>query len=232
MACQAIQRENPWHAPTILGWLSQPSAVYSAYSDPLNNLYAPIREYIRNLPFNDTEICGDVLSMMATAARPLDLVELEALLDFAAHVNVQFLVGKCFAFLEVRDKRVHFPRKSARDFALQETESKRAGLHSKIIERCLESLSEYWSLPSVNSSPSLGKNSKAPTNYVALYWVWHLCDVDDTDNFIDIAVGFLSKNLLKWLDFLVHSGWLSQARALVSALQTHVQVCFFQTLVP
>lgn len=226
LACQAIQPENPWHAPSILRWLSQPSAAYSAYSDPLYNLYAPMRETIQNLPFNDSNICINVLSTMAIAARPLDLVELEVLLGFLAHVNVRVLVQKCFAFLEVRNKTVYFPRKTARDFILKETENERAGLHSQMVERCLTSLSQYWSLPSTNSSQSRNKNSKAPTNYVALYWARHLCDIDDADDVIDTAVEFLSKNLLKWLDLLVYSGWLSQARALVSALQTHVKVRF------
>ncbi|UKZ85227.1 uncharacterized protein TrAFT101_001097 [Trichoderma asperellum] len=221
LACQAIQRENPWHAPSILQlWLSQPPA---AYSDPLYNFYAPMRENIKNLPFNDSNICVDVLSTMATAARPLNLVELEVLLDFPAYFNVKVLVEKCFTFLELRDDTVHFPRKTARDFVLKESESKRAGLHSRMVERCLTSLSEYWSLPSTNSSQSRSKNSELPTGYLALYWARHLCNIDDANNVIHIVTEFFTQNLLKWLDLLVSSGLLSQARALVSALQSHVK---------
>ncbi|KAG8407850.1 WD repeat-containing protein [Metarhizium acridum] len=220
IGCQGIQREDPWHASDSLKQLSHHT---SAYTDPTNNLYSLLYNKLVNLPFNDFQLCLDVLRTMAAAFSPLDVTELEALLNMPSHFKIQILAEKCFGSLEFRDIAVCFSRKTARNFIIKETINDFSKTHAQITERCLKSVSEYWDSSSKSSCESQTEDAPVPKTYPALYWMRHLCRIDDAECVMDTVINFLTENILKWLDLLVSKKWLSQAQTLISELKSHVQ---------
>jgi len=71
---------------------------------------------------------------MGIAFRPLDITELEAVVDLPPEVDLIMLVQKrCFAFVELCDKKVYFSHQSARDFIRQDMKSYISHAHSRVV---------------------------------------------------------------------------------------------------
>ena len=213
IACDAIIKDDSWHA---LDNLDIP-----VYIEPL---YLHMKRKIAGLGQQDREYCFRVLLTMAIAFRPLNITELEAVVDLPPKIDLRILVQKrCFAFLELCDGTVYFTHHSARDFVRQDMRSSISHAHSGVVQRCLLSLSKSWGKSATDSHSKKGGDLMTSTDYAAVYWIRHLYDAEGIEE--DDVIQFLTGHPLEWLDLLASKGQLSQACELMRELETVLKVC-------
>ncbi|UKZ56995.1 hypothetical protein TrVGV298_010845 [Trichoderma virens] len=97
--CEQMRINYPWPASKPLNQLSQNLLKHNG---TIHKLYSNMLADIAELPFQDSKLCLRILFAMAVVYRPLDLLELEAALDLEPQIDLELLVKKCSAFLEMR----------------------------------------------------------------------------------------------------------------------------------
>ncbi|KAL7928277.1 WD40-repeat-containing domain protein [Trichoderma chlorosporum] len=251
IACEAISREDAWHAPHVVERLSQkvsnPATPFDSiceqvrlenpwlapkpqkralpnplpHDNALHKLYSKMLADIAKLPFQDSELCLKILLIMVVVYRPLDLLELEAALDLAPQIDLEVLVKKCFPFLEIRGTTVCFTSQTTKVFILQEINEDPSVLHFWTMQACLRSLEKFWDQSSQKLPKGKRRRSTVSTSYAALYWPRHLCQVNNAEHESKAVTQFFPTNILQWLDLLISSSRLPQALSLISELQSH-----------
>ncbi|KAF3799944.1 Vegetative incompatibility protein HET-E-1 [Colletotrichum gloeosporioides] len=171
----------------------------------LDSLYQRILDLI--LGSLDSEDCRQVLAIMATVSRPIDLTELALLLD-----HMEFLgeiVEECSSLLTVKGGIIYFIHQSAKDFLIGRTDRiMPAGLglsHNQILSKLLQSMFKTFKRNIYGiKEPRLSldeicvpsPNPLLPVRYACVYWADHLTYKDAGQQQFAEVYSFVTKHFL------------------------------------
>ncbi|RFU77684.1 hypothetical protein TARUN_4543 [Trichoderma arundinaceum] len=180
----------------------------------LTDLYHRMMDQISQLsdtPFKDRTRCLAILSAMALAYQPIQMVELPALIGFKDKTprleNVAKLVRKCGSFLTIRDGTVYFIHQSAKDYLVDAGYDRLFKYGYAVVHRELFSRS----LDAMSSNASLRRNMYSLSHPGVVLHEITLPDPDPLANIrysFDIVEGveqiheFFKCYLLNWLEAL------------------------------
>lgn len=170
----------------------------------IESLYASASRSICELPntYKDDLYCKSILSAMATAHRPLRVLELMGFVQLPLEVDlVTFISTRLPVFLKVLDEVVYFRHPAGRDYIRRSIGSR--GLqseHSKMSQRCLKLV-----LADLKCNHGLidtdKKAAETCTDYAMTMWARHLSKLGSDDpEAIKLAVHLLSVHLIDWMD--------------------------------
>jgi hypothetical protein len=110
LVCKALGRVGKWDARL---WLEQ-------VPSDLNLLYSRMIDQVQSLEGRTPEFCMKVLSASTIVYRPLNLLELETMIDWPGDVSweqedLKEIIGLCGSFLTIREDTIYFIHQSAKD---------------------------------------------------------------------------------------------------------------------
>ncbi|KAL5087761.1 hypothetical protein Trisim1_007417 [Trichoderma cf. simile WF8] len=189
----------PWNAPGILKKLGgSVDDLYQSSGDRLNDLLS-----------EDLKICKEILLVMATAHRPLRIIELRMLAEVPPEVDLERMItSQCCYFLEIRDYTVYFAHPSAKSYLRRQNNiiQVNSKAHSDIARKCLYFLSETLQKKNIHDLYcSDGNDALQQPHYAAMSWVKHLTQIDDLGDDDEISrpvASFFEIHLLQWLDIM------------------------------
>ncbi|KAL8743050.1 MAG: hypothetical protein Q9190_004551 [Brigantiaea leucoxantha] len=223
IACEAIKLDDSWHALHSLDMLAPDKKIdvhLPCLDIPthIKDLYLCMKRRIEELDEQDRKYCFRVLLAMAIAFRPLTITELEAAVDLPSQIDLGILVRKrCFAFLESRNGTLYFTHHSAREFIRQDMSDRITHAHSRVVQRCLLSLSRSWNKPARDPQGKRREDLATFPDYAAVYWIRHLHDAEGIEQ--EDVVRLFSDFPLQWINLLVLKNRLSQACQLLRELE-------------
>ncbi|KAE8155199.1 quinon protein alcohol dehydrogenase-like superfamily [Aspergillus avenaceus] len=184
-----------------------------------------------------------LIKTVAVSYKPLTVEEVTYLMDQERELHITDLIDRCGSILKIKDKRVHFVHRSARDYFTKEDQGfilDPDGIfdHAEIAKCCLEQLfrrlkCNIINLPSPDCMVTGPEKPEAEhpitlanIEYAATFWAQHL--VEDKDNDIiqkeltsEGRVGqFLKIKLLEWLECLSLLRKLHVAKCALQSLAT------------
>ncbi|KAM0255507.1 hypothetical protein ACHAQJ_005652 [Trichoderma viride] len=165
----------------------------------LTELYHRMMGQIDELPdtpFKDRTRCLTILSTMALAYQPIQLIELPALIGFKSKKplleSVTKLVQKCGSFLTIRDGTIYFIYQSAKDYLVgvgsdRLFKSSYEAVHRQIFSHALDAMSSGENLrrniyslscPGVVLHEITVPDPDPLRNirYSCIYWLRHFCE--------------------------------------------------------
>lgn len=203
--------------------------------------YRRIFDQLRRGESEIVENCLRLLKVMMLAYRPLDVREVYSVTGFSdREVAVDVLVGRCASFIKMRERRIEFVHKSARDYLAGEGEHSLPNFpntygNSNITLSCVTCLQNELKvnlveLPQLDATREMVKELKdegksavlAEIGYAATFWAQHLELAERTPRIQNAlsAPGeisqFLRTKLLEWLECL---SLLDQLPSAVEAFQ-------------
>ncbi|ETS81548.1 hypothetical protein PFICI_06550 [Pestalotiopsis fici W106-1] len=187
------------------------------YPADLYPLYQRMMETIDTLP--DAELCHEILGVVSVVYRPIDLRELNVLLESNSLDDLDDLrevVDSCGSFLTIRDNTVYFVHQSAKDFLVTEAiqlvfprgiKHMHFSVSKASITALLQGLhQDICALrkpgTSVEEISSKSLSSLVPIQYSCVYWVDHLTDGELHNGYMDSIRNFLEQKYLYWLEAL------------------------------
>jgi hypothetical protein len=217
----------------------------------LDSLYERMIQQIYNSG-DDTDLCKEILALVATVHRPITLAELATFVtqieDIADDLEaIREIVNICGSFLTIREDTIYFVHQSAKDFLLTEAYNElfpfgMGETHYMIFSRSLEILSktlrrDIYSLNALGypieqvEDPDL--DPLAASRYSCIYWVDHLCRADTKSSArhrLHLQDGgtiheFLKKNYLYWLESLSLCKSIPKGIVSMAKLENLVLVC-------
>jgi hypothetical protein len=213
-------------------------------------LYDRMIKQIQQLKLKYPEFCRLILSTATLAYRPLHLLELRILAGLERKIlhiaELERMIKWCGSFLIIREDHVFLIHQSAKDYLSNNISAKifpagRANVHYDLFSRSLSALSQTLRrdiydlrLPGllIDQVIPVNPDPLAPVRYSCVYWVDHLCEVDDSSSHHKSEVSdegvifeFLKKHFLHWLESLSLLGKISDGISMIRKLLRLVQVC-------
>lgn len=220
----------------------------------LDSLYQRMISQIYNS--DDADLCKQILAIMSTVYRPINLTELtsfvETLEDMSDdHESLEAIIGLCGSFLALRESTIYFIHQSAKDFLLKEASNDifPSGIdviHHAIFSRSLQVMSrtlrrDIYSLGAPGISIDQVKrpypDPLAVLRYSCLYWVDHLLDYNTRGNSNnDLKDGgsvynFLCQRYLYWFEALSLMRSLSIGVVMIRKLENWLQVSLYYFMI-
>ncbi|KAJ8125701.1 hypothetical protein O1611_g7937 [Lasiodiplodia mahajangana] len=200
IVCAALLSMEAWQAE---GFVDQVETRQS-----LQDLYTLLHSRI-NSQKQDSALCTDILLAMGVAYRPLDLNQLERLMNWSSPIDINAIVQRCSGFLQVRGVTVSFRHESARKYVEQNMlgPPKTSDTHAKFTIRCLKFLGESFGneYPIPHDSVCGQQAATIASSYESSYWMKHLTRVSNVTENVEIRRAvffFLEKHFLHWVDAL------------------------------
>ncbi|CAI6225623.1 unnamed protein product [Periconia digitata] len=217
LVCQSLMKVSERHVIKRL----------DTFPPGLNSLYERMMQQISNS--DDADVCKEILSVTATAYRPVTLEELIALAERLEDVAydyeaIQEIIGYCGSFLTLRENTIYFVHQSAKDFLLAKASHKifpsgREKAHWVVFSRSVQVMSatlcrDMYDLREFGYPTELIQQPEpdplAASRYSCIYWVDHLYD-SGLSSFAtsraslqdgDVVDTFLRTRYLYWLEAL------------------------------
>ncbi|KAK1990768.1 hypothetical protein LX36DRAFT_663931 [Colletotrichum falcatum] len=240
LVCQELKKTPRWMALQIV----------ESFPAGLDAFYERMMQQICEEKYT-TELCSQVLALLATTYRPLSLAEcttfIEECRDLAEdRESLQDIIGLCGSFLTLREDTVYFVHQSAKDFLLNKQYNSIHQIlplgikhqHHVILSKSLDALSStlrrnIYELrsPGVcieNVSPP-NPDPLAPLKYSCTHWVDHLEHSNPTESPAcnDVQDNarvhrFLKRHFLHWVEAQSLLQGMAQAVAAIQKLLTLV----------
>lgn len=213
----------------------------------LDALYEQMMKQIRNS--NYTDVCHQILALIAIVYRPITLTELTSLIhvfeDMSDDVeSIQEIVGFCGSLLTIRKDAIYFVHQSAKDYLLAKAfdEIYPCGIeavHHIVFSQSLQVMSQTLrrDIYSLHSPGIPIAQVEAPTPnplavawYSCLHWVDHLFDSSTTENMMNnledkgLVYKFLRQSYIYWLEALSLIDGLSEGILMIRMLESWLQV--------
>lgn len=201
----------------IPGWAIDKGRL-AAFPPGLDSLYRRMTEHIRSS--RHAQLCLEILSALSIVRRPIELDELPALVKVppgasSNHKALAEIIGYCGSFLTLRDQTIFFVHQSARDYISKREQgtidpSREAIAHEGILLSSITAMSQtlrrdIYSLRHpgiiIDEIQPPNPDPLAPIRYACVYWVDHLCEIQDIRNKAAID-SFLKAHLLHWFEAL------------------------------
>ncbi|KAH6669998.1 hypothetical protein B0J14DRAFT_486233, partial [Halenospora varia] len=236
LVCENLENVPRWK--TLAKLNEFPPGLHSLYQRMISQIYNS----------DDADLCKQILAIMSTVYRPINLTELtsfvETLEDMSDdHEDLEAIIGLCGSFLALRESTIYFIHQSAKDFLLKEASNDifPSGIdvtHHAIFSRSLQVMSktlrrDVYSLGAPGISIDQVKqpypDPLAIVRYSCLYWVDHLLDCDTRGNSSnDLKDGgsvynFLCQRYLYWLEALSLMRSLSIGVVIIRKLENWLQ---------
>jgi hypothetical protein len=200
---------------------------------------------------DDSELCQQILAMIATVYAPITLTELASLVELLEDTSndvesLYEVIGLCGSFLTVRKDRIYFVHQSAKDYLLVKASdeifpSGRGESHHKIFLKSLEVMSrtlrrDIYSLRAmgypIEQVVRPGPDPLAASRYSCINWVDHLLDwISTTDGNPkldlpdkDSVESFMRTKYLYWLEALSLCRSMSECVMSMAKLEVLLQV--------
>jgi len=205
----------------------------------LMELYDYLLQRIETLEWKtESEYCKSVLAAATLAYRPLTLGEIGMLAGLPSGVQAWPVVKKCGSFLTVRSSTAYLIHQSAQDYLSKHYRKLHdvapSIAHLAIFERCLKGMGSLEN--NIYGLPNFGITSREvqipspdplrSVRYACQYWVHHLeqseCSINDQGE----VYRFLQEHFLHWLEALSLVGVISESIALISTLESLVEVSY------
>jgi hypothetical protein len=227
----------------------------TAFLPGLDSLYERMMEQIRNS--DDSNLCKQILALIAIVYRPITLKELTSLVEVLDDMaddleSIREIISLCGSFLTLREGIVYFVHQSAKDFLFAKAfhevfPSGREEAHYAIFSRSLQVMSrtlrrDMYSLstlgyPAERVTP-LDPDPLAALRYSCIYWVAHLCDWNpnsSANHEVDLqdrgtVYSFIRKKYLYWLEALSLCKSMSKGVVLMAKLEILIQVILKLTM--
>ncbi|KAK4905582.1 hypothetical protein LTR49_025151 [Elasticomyces elasticus] len=218
LSCQYLSKGPVWGTVSMLKRLPP----------GLDDIYVQMWKHICASDHND--LCKSLLSTITVLYRPATLAELTCVTEALSEVSndpaaVTSMIDHCGSFLTVREDRVYFVHKSAREFLSQAMSSElypfgKGRVHREIFSESLQHLSltlkrDIYSLsaPDINIEDVTRPEPDplAKSRYSTVYWVAHLCawylglskgPGSDSHYHLHLMHDFLRSKCLYWLEAL------------------------------
>ncbi|KAI0909671.1 WD40 repeat-like protein [Ustulina deusta] len=210
----------------------------------LSDLYRHMMTRIENSEEIKPQDCKKVLKAACLAFRPLRLSELTLVTGLSPSLT-KSAVEECGSFVTITGETVNLIHQSAKDYLRDKynVELDPAGVaegHMNVIERSLNAISslerniyklDFGFKPEDMTPPN--PDPLAPLRYSCVYWIDHLCSLDNETpgclkTLMMEMLKFLKKGFLRWLESLsllgkVEGGLLSMKK-LVHFVQSQTNV--------
>ncbi|KAK5997907.1 Vegetative incompatibility HET-E-1-like protein [Cladobotryum mycophilum] len=221
MVCRILAAEENWYALRRLNELPE----------ELEELYHFIGKELKTLPRDDGKYCRSVLWAMSTSQWSLHVSELAVLSGLHsgidtdgdgavdAVVDTETIVNKCFAFLKIDGKHVHFLNSQVKEYS-QRAITLGVDLppdhdHTLLAERCLQALTNFF-IHSYKQTDSI--------QYSLTNWIYHVLKPESPPLTILEAVRiFLEKYLPGWLEQVVKMPYFQTTVGLLRKLDLKVR---------
>ncbi|KAL8791063.1 MAG: hypothetical protein Q9213_000270 [Squamulea squamosa] len=200
-------------------------------------LYERMTELIANQPAKPYKMAVRILTWVACAFRPLEIVELEVALrpEFQDFYSLEHTIDEiCGHFIVVNRSKVTLIHHTAAQFLLQDTSSLPVTIvssegHQHITTVCIDFLSDSSKWRRVFSNMQTTQQSSSSTSrnpefndypflsYALTYWVYHFSLAPaDSDELLETVLTFLEETCLLWINGVALFGSL---RVLTQAAQ-------------
>jgi hypothetical protein len=212
-------------------------------------LYDRMMKQIQQLKRKYPEYCRLILSAVAVSYRPLHLLELRILAGLEEEMkdiaDLKRMIKLCGSFLTIREDHVYLIHQSVKDYLNNASAEifpvEHAGIHYDLFSRSLSALSQtlrrniYGLRHSgllVDQIIPVDPDPLAPIRYSCIYWIDHLCKVDDSSSYHRRELAdngqtfkFLEQHFLHWLESLSLLSEISEGISMIRKLSHLVQVC-------
>ena len=182
-------------------------------------LYDHKMEKIEKLKTEDRQRCQDLLMIVLLAKKlPLPLSNLRGLVPWTDDVDPHTIATKCGSFLITKDECVDVQHKSVQDYLKANEEKLRAGSIKSEADIARNSITAMSLILKRNiyDNKSWGVRIEdiiAPKDdpltsigYSSLFWLDHVYEAigssEDATELCSLALGFLEKHFLHWLESL------------------------------
>ncbi|KAI0162917.1 hypothetical protein BJ166DRAFT_481863 [Pestalotiopsis sp. NC0098] len=216
LVCQELADEKVRRRSTI--------SKLKLFPPGLDALYTKMIEKISES--DDTEICYEILALMSTVYRPIDVEELRGLNRSIKEFDqdeVQEIIALCGSFLTLRENTIYFVHQSAKDFLLEKATNKilSSGIkdqHFKIFTDSLDLLGntlrrDIYDLRNpgypISQVETPSPDPLASIRYSCVYWADHLQNAEDViqtglhrQSVVTDTLRFLKTGFLQWLEAL------------------------------
>ena len=199
---------------------------------------------------DDSEVCKQILAIIATVYVPITLTELTSLVEMLEDASddkdsLHELIGLCGSFLTIRKDRIYFVHQSAKDYLLARASNEifpsgRGEIHHEIFLKSLEVMSrtlrrDMYSLRAIGYPIEQvvrpDPDPLAASRYSCINWVDHLLDWNDIDatpkldlTDQDAIENFVRTKYLYWLEALSLYRSISEGVVLMAKLEILLQV--------
>ncbi|KUJ23842.1 uncharacterized protein LY89DRAFT_726897 [Mollisia scopiformis] len=236
LVCQSLSRISRLN--TMANLAAFPLGLESVYKRMVQNIYTS----------ENADLCKRVLSVVATAYRPLFLDELKSFIDLPEGVPGDLaawgqIIGFCGSLLTLRENAVYFVHQSAKEFLLSQTSdaifpSREHNMHHTLFSRSLLVMSrtlrrDIYSIRApglpIYKVKQPHPDPLAGVSYSCFYWVDHLCaarslETDSrfstlTERDINAVHTFLSEKFLYWVEALSLSRNISSLVVAIAKLE-------------
>ena len=227
-------------------WARKAREVCGRFPMGLVPLYQQMLERIEQN--NDAEELKQLLRILTVACRSLHLGELGIIaglseLTIKGHdwQNARDLVASCGSFLMVREERVEFVHKSAKDYFNEGAGSRifptgQSALHNALSSHLLQIMSESLrrNICDIRDEGTtaehvdkdvLCRNLPSHLRYACCFWAEHVQRSESPPQDNDDVHKFLHKNFLYWLEALSLIKRIDDAISMLANLQKLLKVC-------
>jgi NACHT domain len=226
------------------------SQVLNRIPKGLRPLYGRMINQIQRLDYDYPQLCLLILATATLAYRPLHILEMRLLSGLEEEIpdldDFARIINMCCSFLTNRENYVYFIHQSAKDYLTINASgiifpAGREQIHYDMFSLSLDGLSktlrqDMYNLQDpgsvVNDVPDLDPDQLRSTRYSCLFWVDHLCKVDDQnlDHRKELSddgaiFAFLREHFLHWLESLSLIHKLPDGVLSIRKLLHKVQVC-------
>ncbi|KAK9425516.1 putative Beta transducin-like protein HET-E2C*40 [Seiridium unicorne] len=192
------------------------------YPSGLDSLYDRMIQYIDNSL--DSELCREILSIVAVTYRPLSVVELAVLIESEPLplAELREVIESCGSFLTIREDVVYFVHQSAKEFLTRSTAgtifpSGVGPKHVSVFMSSIRALSQGLRRDMYNlhkPGVAIGQvqppspDPLAPLRYSCIFWIDHMvegCSLDKPqcqEHLIGLVYQLLREKFLYWLEAL------------------------------
>lgn len=200
----------------------------------LDSLYQQILDQI--LSSLDHEECRQVLAIMSTVSRPIDLMELAQLLDHITYLD-EILI-ECGSLLTVRAGTIYFTHQTARDFLIGQANIIMplgiGHIHNFILSKLLRSMSNTLrrNIYGIDNERVLLDEISVPSpnplsciRYACIYWADHFMAQYAGRKQFDEVYSFITNHFFHWLEALSLLRSMPVSISSMSRIQRIIEVC-------
>ncbi|PTB73106.1 WD40 repeat-like protein [Trichoderma longibrachiatum ATCC 18648] len=214
LVCQNLEKYRRWKVLDML----------DAFPPGLDSLYKRIMGQVLEGDEGDVNLCKQILLVMMSVYRPINLQELGSLIEMNPEVSedvgyLRDIVALCGSFLTIREDTVYFVHQSAKDYlskneraifasGLEDVHQTMTSLSLQVMGRILRK--NICALPWLGllSDHGIHMSKTDPLSairYSCVHWVDHLCKGHAMEPYLEdngLVYLFLREHLLHWFEAL------------------------------